>query len=331
MDIPIPYSLNFSDSIEFCELLDTLPEDDKYIFDYKNLGLVEPFGMLLVSSKIRQFMKNRGKAEFFDRSYKTHSYAANMGYFKSVYQDYGKEPGELSGNISYIPISYLEATNIHREARKRSEHVVVSIERESKKLAKVLSNGEKKLTEVLTYSIREIIRNVFEHSQSDRVWYAGQYWPTKDRVEICILDEGVGIQHSLRKNPKLTINSDSDSLLLALEPGISGKYKKSDPDDPFANSGYGLFMTSRICRLGGNFIICSGNSIFATNSKYSRFFTSSFSGTAIRMRLKVSQMPELKNVLSDLRDEGEIIAHKNRKHSILSASKVSSLLSTVVE
>ncbi len=93
---------------------------------------------------------------------------------------------------------------------------------------------------------------------------AAIHQPHKKQAEIGILDVGVGIRNSLSKNPHLTLESDRDALNLALMPGISGKMFKgvvrnAYDYDPWQNSGYGLYAVSRLCGLGGKFLIGSGD------------------------------------------------------------------------
>lgn len=327
MIIKVPIDLDFSNSIKFCEYLDDIEEEGSFTFDYEGLATVEPFGMTLVGAKIRQFMRRFPDSKYYDKNYKHHTYAANMGFFKSIYQDYGKNPGELPGNSNYIPITKLQISKFLQESNEKREHIVDTIERESSRLSRILARQNKELVKILTYSIREILRNTVEHSEATYIWFAAQYWPTKDRVEIAIVDEGIGIRRSLKSNPRLKINSGKDALLLSLEPGITRKIiTRFEQNDPYANTGFGLFMTSRICKSGGDFAICSGRKILALNRRTNRIFDSSFRGTAIRMRLIVSKQRQLSEVLPQLIKEGEKIAASNKKSSVLSASKISSLL-----
>ena len=285
MIIKVPQDLTFYNTIEFCKYLDTIEDDEKFTFDFGGLATVEPFGMLLVGAKIRQFMDRFPDAKYYDRNFKHHSYAANMGFFKSMYQDYG---GTLYGNNHYIPITKIEVSKLIKKSAEKREHVVDTIERESARLSQVLSNNNDELKKTLTYSIREIMRNIVEHSESDNIWFAAQYWPTKNRVEVAILDEGVGIKKTLKTNRRLKIRSQKDALLLSLEPGITRrKTTRFDRDDPYANTGFGLYMTSRICKNGGDFTVCGGKKILALHKRGNYFFNTSFSGTAIRDRKSV--------------------------------------------
>jgi hypothetical protein len=327
MIIEIPDRLTFSSSIEFCNYLDSLEESGDYSFDYKNMSLVEPFGMLLVGAKMRQFMRERGDSKYSDRNFKQHTYAANFGFFKSVMQDYGKAPGELPGNKNYIPITKISAKGLYEKSRESREHVVDIVEREAKRLASVLARGNKLLEEILTYSIREIIRNVIEHSGSDEIWFCGQYWPTKNRVEIAIIDEGMGIYRSLSANPRVQLKSGQDALLLAIEPGVTGKrLTRYDREDPYANSGFGLFVTSRISIEGGDYSLCSGTKALGISSRKPTLYDTSYQGTAIRMRLNTTRLGELDGIIPRLIKEGEALAKKNTSASSVTASKISSLL-----
>lgn len=47
------------------------------------------------------------------------------------------------------------------------------------------------------------MRNVAEHSRSEYIWLAAQFWPDKGKcIEVSIMDECVGIYKTLSENPK---------------------------------------------------------------------------------------------------------------------------------
>ena len=74
------------------------------------------------------------------------------------------------------------------------------IERKSDELAAVLAQGNRELQKMFRYLIREAIRNVPEHAGTNEVWICGQYWHNRDKAEIAILDEGIGVYESLKQN-----------------------------------------------------------------------------------------------------------------------------------
>jgi len=326
--------LTASNAIDFCNNEYDFEGLKEVVFDYQYLKTVEPFGMLLVGSKMRElYHKYNETVAFVDRNYKQHDYAAHMGFFQSIYQDFGNKPGEANGSSSYVPITHLDVKQLKIESYENSEVVQETIERKSIELARVISRGNNKLKKILSYSIRELMRNIVEHSESKSIWFAGQYWPSKDRVEISILDEGVGIKQALSVNPNLEIKNDKDALFLSIEPGISGKafrYKgkmRKQEDTIWQNSGYGLYVTSEICQVGGDFLICSGeDAVIIKNNKHAVKETN-FKGTAIRMRLKVSRIDSINDdLIDDIVRRGEQIAKENSERSIISASKVSRML-----
>lgn len=110
-------------------------------------------------------------------------------------------PGEASGNDNYLPITELDFHTMHRKEIDKGNLIEMGnlIESESEKLSKILSRNNKELQTLLTYLLREILRNIPEHSNSTKAWICGQYW-TNNTAEIAIIDEGIGIKNSLQKN-----------------------------------------------------------------------------------------------------------------------------------
>ncbi|MFC6602065.1 hypothetical protein ACFQDF_11575 [Ectobacillus funiculus] len=181
--------LKASNAIEFCNNDYDFNDGDSVLYDYTYLDTIEPFGMLMVASKIREMIDSNPDVDFHSTHFRGKSYAAHMGFFQSTYLDYGNHPGEANGNDSYIPITELKIRELRKESYERTEVVQETVERKSRQLSNVLARGNEKLSKYLSYSIRELMRNIVEHSDSESIWFAGQYWPTKDRVEIAILDE----------------------------------------------------------------------------------------------------------------------------------------------
>lgn len=57
LKIIIPKELDLESTLNFCNIIDTNNDgvcaQEEYIYDYKDMSRVEPFGMLLIGSKIR--------------------------------------------------------------------------------------------------------------------------------------------------------------------------------------------------------------------------------------------------------------------------------------
>lgn len=327
--ISVPRRLTLETTVQFaCDLRD-LPPSESYVFDFYGVGRMEPFALLFLSSEIQRFKSKRGYAKRFAASNFEHcTYAGHMGFFKAFGLDFGKRVGEAKGSGTYIPINIFDVDEIKQAAADNYEAVGQFIENKAEQMAFMLTRSHSgDLYDTLTYSIREIVRNVIEHSESEQFGFCAQYWPTYGTVELSILDRGIGIRSGLSGNPYLNIANDSDALNMCLMPGISGKaYKgaKRNPNDAWANSGYGLYMTSRLCREGGSYFIASGDTGIYLSENKKRYLETPFDGTAIKLTLNTARLQSLSKMLDRYR--GEALECDSSGNNIMSASKASTML-----
>ena len=296
------------------ELEDTHNEADEICFDLRGLKDLNPFNMMLIARKINQF-----KSKFPNRQYTfirkdTDDYLGHMGFYDAMGANkYGKKMGEAKGSATYIPIHSIDFSSMY---------FYNDIEPLSQKLAAVLK-FDSDLADFIQYAFIESIRNVYEHSCSNKAFVCAQRWPSHNLVEIAVLDEGCGIAHAMKKRyPEL---SEKALLNLSLNPGISAmsNHRYLGRNDQWSNSGYGLYILKELCKAyGGSFIICSNNyGMHYHNGKRTTYETS-FSGTAVSLRFLTNQninfVQERKRILY----EGQEIA-KKYKNAITKASKSS--------
>lgn len=114
--------------------------------------------------------------------------------------------------------------------------------------------------EPLRYIISELIRNVFEHSESLHGAILGaQYYKKSNTIRIGIADLGVGIRKTINVSHKAYTHMDA--LQLALTPGITGTTRKEGGTE--RNAGAGLFFTKSIAIANKSFfMIYSGNALY---------------------------------------------------------------------
>ena len=116
-------------------------------------------------------------------------------------------------------------------------------------------------------------------------------------------------------------------------PGVSGtafKGSKKLRDDMWQNSGYGLYMSSRVCRMGGSFFIGSHDdglflsswSAAPSGKVYHKF---GFAGTCVRLIIKPSQVSNLSSRLNQFSLEGRAIAERHAG-TVLEASTASQMV-----
>ncbi|QPZ92318.1 ATP-binding protein [Thioclava electrotropha] len=260
-------------------------------------------------------------------NYEHHGYAANLGFFKSFGLNHGKEPGEAAGSSRYIPIRDLNVAQIKDEAVDRFLEVGDVIEERAAELAKILTQDEAgDLQDTLTYSIREIMRNVVEHSKSENIHVCAQYWPSRHEVEVGIVDDGIGVHAALTSNPAHDDLGEKEALELSLMPGISGNPMAGKGRNEWNNSGYGLYMTNRICRNGGHFLICSGGHGIELSQDGKENFETSFQGTAIRLFIDTRNLTDLRGRLAEFAEDGRAAAKELAGANDSRASTASQML-----
>lgn len=335
--VSLPRDLRFRSAIDFVQRLHNLPDADEYVFDFGTFrGWVEPFGLLLVANAIKKFYrrKRREGAKFsrenLDEGVTTHNYAAHMGFFKFFRLNFGKEPGEAPGSLTYLPLTTISLKDILDEGYQRGQHQQGDIvEAKSAELATMLlhqSCGD--LFDTVAYCFREMIRNVIEHSGAPEFSFCAQYWHRSPyhrpfgEVEIALIDTGNGLRTTLGENPHLQVNTDADAVNLALMPGVSGKMykgKQVSHNDHWQNSGFGLYMLHRICRNGGSFFIVSGEKGRVLKKDSQEYIQLSHKGTALRLRMRTDRITVLEEMLAEFREDGDGIARLHQAEEVLTA------------
>lgn len=330
MKITVP-RLSTSNAITFCQSLPNVDYDDTYYFDVSAINNYEPMPMLLTAAAIRQFCVVRSldpwQIQLVFNNDANYQYACHMGFFQAAGFAQGKAPGEASGSATYIPLTKINVNELLQKTIAEGDYIEQGdiIEREAKRLSRILAQGQTEFQKILQYLIREAIRNIPEHSETNDVWICGQYWHNRDLAEVAILDEGIGIFNSLVKNSihRKYISSNEDALRWALKPGVSVSFdpaKGQRNNDVWANSGYGLFMISEICKLSDGWLtFVSGDDCMRIYPNGSNSYGAHFNGTALGIRVKPSKIEKCQSVIDTAREHGEEIA-KSIKNAFKEAS-----------
>lgn len=112
----------------------------------------------------------------------------------------------------------------------------------------------------IRYIISELVRNVFEHSNSNiGAVVCAQFYEESNVIRIGIADRGIGISKSISKSYK--VEDDLEGIKYALAPGITGTTRMIGGSP--ANAGMGLFFVKSIAKINKDFfIIYSGNAMY---------------------------------------------------------------------
>ncbi len=152
---------------------------------------------------------------------------------------------------SYIPVIFFPATKTGNNSSVREQilSAVNSILKEQLKL----SGG---VLQALYYMIDELTQNIADHSNCDKGLVFAQFYPSKNYMDICISDNGIGLLQGYINSGKYAVESDKEAVSLA----VTGKSTKDLPE----SRGFGL-STSRkmlVNGLKGKFLLWSGSAMF---------------------------------------------------------------------
>lgn len=266
--------------------------------------------------------------KLFVRNHQSCPYPRNIGFFKAMSIVNESEPKNYSSK-KYVPIT---RRNIRSFLKNNPENISLHqrVENRSKHVAEVLSQGDLAVETALKYCLREMFRNIFEHSQTVFAWYGGQYWPSLDAVEFAFSDIGSGFLPTINRHPSYNVTNDFEALEYAMEPGVTGQPGKSNWSETsgpeWANSGYGLFIASELCRRHGRFHVHSNSAGRSLSGSDIIEYSCHFPGTLVVLELNPSTFENVdtKELIKSICKEGEERSALSPIVSIKRASKSSS-------
>ena len=210
---------------------------EKLEFDLSLLDWVCPLLILPISAYIEET-----KSEFKVDRCRIKSYLEKISFPKGV-NSISSFQRQIQKHKNYIPISILnEKEKVDRE---RLESLF------SEKIYNILGNVSGAQNAVC-YPIAELVTNIFEHSKKDSGFIFGQFYPTKNYLDICIVDCGRGFAKTYKEEKGLILTDEE-----AISEAMKGNSVKKDKE-----RGYGIRTSKNVvCNAlkGGGFILLSGS------------------------------------------------------------------------
>lgn len=291
-------SLELDNTIEVVRQLRKISDHD-VILNFERMYRVQPMGMVYFIAAVEE-MKSRGysfeynpRDSYWDseKAYAI-SYAKSMGFFKALGIPEGQGVGTYRGSSTYCPPTKITMAQLLTPQNSVFQDGIVA---EADNLAQVLTRNIPNALSTMSYLIREIMRNTFEHTTIDHLWVAAQSQPKKNRIEVAIVDNGEGVRQVLSVNNELAnkIKTDKLALCYAIKPGISGNAKYSKHEGVWANSGFGLYVTSEILSRLGSFTLISGQACLRYEDQNIETSSADFHGTAVRLFFNTEKMINL--------------------------------------
>ena len=317
LNIQVP-NLSTRNALDWCYELSTTESTSKLLLDVTNVTGYHPMAMLMAASALRRYMADNSLSSadvtlLYDESNTRNlSYGDHMGFYSAIGIELAPNLPTTSTSTC-IPIQKINVSALREKYVEQGEYLLDGeiIEREAAKLATVLAQGNLEFKKMLTYLLRETIRNIPEHAETEDIWICGQYWYSRDEAEIAILDEGIGIFESLRKNAshREYVSDDREALRWAIRPGVSQAFapaRGQKSRDDWANSGYGLYMIKNICcKLGGRLDLASkGAYLRCYSDGGAQAGNTSLLGTAVCINLHPSRLRSMDDLLAEIRTAG---------------------------
>lgn len=323
----MPRKFDLKSSLKICIQLDKTKDDKEYLFDYSSIRSVEPFALLLISSKIREFQRKHNDSRILVKGCKDMPYAFTMGYFKSIGEKFSNEPESDADDICF-PMEEFNIVELKKKAKEQFDNNMDNCIKSSitEPIVDLLKMPNTKIFSGLEDLIQEAINNSIEHSNSETFWVCALYWKERECFEIAILDEGIGIEKSLNNNKKIKINNNKDSLKIALQPGGTGMVKKLFKKSTRDARGVGLYINSNVFGILGDYVICSDNMCLIRKDNFYSFEKTAFNGTITRMRIDTSKIDSLLKTKAIVEDEANVAQAKVSK---LKEINIDSLSNTV--
>jgi hypothetical protein len=241
--------------------------------DFKNISFLHPTIILGLSSIISDLNKAGITHELLNVSPDIQSYLNTISFPVGIMPDFDTKwemTLEKCRNKNYLPIVSF-STDV-KEDPTNFRNVVLT------KINELIAHKlELQIYQVghISYFISEFTDNIVEHSGAKRGKIMVQYYPNKQFLEICILDDGKTLQAAYNDSGRFKINSNKEALMLAL----NGKSAKSQ------ERGYGISTSTNLIVKGldGKILMLSGDGML-TNTVVINY-PSVWNGTMLSIKI----------------------------------------------
>ncbi len=305
LKIYVPNGRDKTAIVRFSAEIAAMHRYPKVEFSFRNVDFVTPGWMLLIVRALRSYRDDHPgtHCKVVDATSSAMIYAGNAGFFDALGVRWGRRIGEAPDSSTFLAITSRKIRDLFAD-QPFSRPAGDIIQEDAEKLSAILAQSrEGVLFDTLSYAIREIIRNVVEHSKASEFLIAAQCWVATGTAEIAIADPGIGIAAGLRSNGKYSPSDDAEALALATQPGVSGAIIARESENAWANSGYGLYMARGLADGKQGFTLASGTAALTSGDDDQAIVEGAIKGTCVALRLRAGATP-LEKRLSQLVSRG---------------------------
>ena len=306
--------MKFSNMLRITKLLqyDDIKSSDKLTFSFSNLKFIEPAGAVLFLSTI-DMLAEEGVSYDFEPIDDIHSsavsYGKNLGIFQqlNLCQDHSYKLGKTYISPKKVAIKDVHELNpqIEKFYEKFSNGIV------SHSITMLDYSVEDEVKELFTFVVRELIRNIFDHSLTNHFYFASQKYPKSEFVEVVICDEGCGLRATVPFDVEerwYDQDTDENAIRKAVLPGITAESNHAYASEDYKNSGYGLALVRKIIeKTDGEFGIATGTKAINFHKSGESVNECHIKGTLVRMRINVHNLSTInfRELVSEAQNEAK--------------------------
>jgi hypothetical protein len=297
--VPSRISDNFGDGLDQFFLIvgqiNDCPINEAIELDMTSCTFLTPFFLLPLMVLIKSLelerkidIRNDAPSSYF-RTYLDYIHfgdgllpeSTTVGEYDSLLDQYSAK--------TYIPIINFPATRSKGDTDIRDKFLSAL----NNLLIKQLNLKGGFLTAVM-YLLDEAINNIVDHSKEERGFIFAQSFPSKNFIDICVVDRGITILGTYKEKGEASIISDK----LAISSAANGKSTKDRPENEGRGFGISTSKDMLVNGLKGKYLLFSGGAfLIKTIDKEEIVGIPSnlyFKGTMLLLRV-----PSLVNVLFD--------------------------------
>lgn len=232
-------------TLEFC--LDIYPDNDtEVIFDGARLESVDPAGLCLLAAVSKEIAERGQRVLVENLRPNLATYLDRMDVFREAGVELVGPYVRHDRRDALVEVCRLGDVNeVDGVSFRLASALTGLVDRPQDFVA-----PQERQARFLDYVINELLLNALTHGRKQgyswaSVWVAAQYYPQKDRVILCVLDNGAGFYQTLRRRGDLNVIDDISAIHAAMTPGVS-----CNPDvgilNDTANLGIGLSRSKDI-------------------------------------------------------------------------------------
>ena len=302
MKIKIPNAINLENILVLTEKMKNISNKnpESITIDFNAVSWVDPAGAVLLIQSI-QSLQERHEV-FYDPLNKLTDalgYAIRLGIFEKIgFKNPDTENWNISsqGSTFIAPIQY-NFSEIPMEKRTDEAFYNDITNKIINQIIRSDYKGTEEIKNIIRHSINEIIRNVFHHSEFEKMFIAAQYIPKKNKIEFVISDNGVGLRETVPfdiEEKWNNENTDKNSILKAIQPGVTASSNHMYAAEDYKNSGYGIPLVKEIALItGGIFSIATGSSSLTYRFDKQKPLKCDVQGTLVRTVLNLDSMDDV--------------------------------------